>query len=297
MNGGIIMKIELKSATLLIALVSSLMTTTPALAGNLYVQPSSSLNPSALVDVEASSVQTGVLINSRTFVPFSDMENGIPNATQDALGLADQNKTETYNEGKDNLIPHNAFGLFAARNGLVEYRENNFSIPVRIEDMEGYKFINMTFTPLKWGELSYLDLPRSIDNVVIIKDIDGEVNGIGYSKNPLPVNQNAYNTEVPIYLYGDKFETGLLLNNKSFVSFYSVLNKMNVGFVQDAWNNNYIELNGNDRVFGYITANQRSVGENLFASPVKNLETDYVMIPDKSGGLIKINEKPGLAPK
>lgn len=270
-----------------------------------------------LVDFKGSTIQPGVMLNDRSFVPF----NQITGYMKPITGYIPQ--VITRNNG--NKIPDNVFGILIARNGFVEYREGSFSIPIRPLELNG-RFIQFEVGTNLWLDLNYLTIPGNLSNLTVkekavlpaiitksssvspthIENIpeadrlfydDGDF--YRYDSNHHLCSFTPMPREIPVYANINKIETGVLINGRTFISFYKLIAGMpGVIFTPDSGPaQHYMETTMPNKVFALFTANANSDSDcknNLTFDPMPGpIEMDYILTAEDVNYML-LKENPAL---
>ncbi len=305
-----------KCFVILVVIFCLLMLNCPiVLASNLASNRVTAAQSEYLVNFKGTTIQTGVMLNDRSFVPF----NEITGYMKPIIGYIPQ--VITRNNG--NKIRDNVFGILVARNGFAEYREDSFSIPIRPLELNG-RFIQFEVGTNLWLDLDYLTIPGNLSNLTV-KEKAGLPAIITKSSSVSPTHiENIpeadrlfyddgdfyrYDSnhhlssfipaprDIPVYANINKIETGVLINGRTFISFYKLIAGMpGVIFTPDPGPaQHYMETTMPNKVFALFTANANSdCKNNLTFDPMPGpIEMDYILTAE-DGNYMLLKENPAL---
>lgn len=283
-------------------------------ARNLASNRDIAAQPEYLVDFQGATIQTGVMLNDRSFVPFNEMTSCMKPITAYIPQVVTRSNV--------NKIPDNVFGILVARNGFVEYREGSFRVPIRPLELNG-RFVKLEVGTNLWLNLDYIAMPGNLSNLIVQEKAGLPAITVSSSVSPIPVDNipeadrlfyddydfysydskhQRYNftpapRDIPVYANMNKIETGVLINGRTFISFYKLIAGMpGVNFTPDPGRTlHYMETTMPDKVFAMLTANTNLGSENtLTFDPMPGpIEMDYILTAE-DGNYMLLKESPAL---
>lgn len=283
-------------------------------AKNLANSRDTAAQPEYLVDFKGVTIQTGVMLNDRSFVPFNEMTSCMKPITAYI--------PQVVTRSNGNQIPENVFGILVAQDGFVEYREGAFSVPIRPLELNG-RFIQLEVGTNLWLNLNYLAMPSNLSTLTVQEKAGLPAITRSPSVSPIPVdnipeadrlfcddydfysidsNHRRCNftpapRDIPVYANMNKIETGVLINGRTFISFNKLIAGMpGVNFTPDPGRTLlYRETTMPDKVFAMFTANTNLDSKNTLTVDPKPgpIEMDYILTAE-DGNYMLLKENPAL---